>query len=132
MANPDHRSSLHANGSHALSDSRPRRAEEARRLQRVIGYRLTLARADAGLTQPQVAARLGRPRSFVSDVERGQRGIQLGEIRRLLEIYAAEAPGAVPTFEAIVNPTITSDEEWVARGENAPARGNPRWRDRAP
>lgn len=115
-----------------LSDDRSRRVDEERRLQRVIGHRLALARADTGLTQPQAAERVGRPKSWLSDVELGRRGIGLSEIRRLLEVYATETPGRAPSFEEVTSPVLGPDEEWVARGEKSAKRGNPTWRDRAP
>lgn len=39
-------------------------------------------RASAGVTQEQLAERLGRPQSFVSKVESGERRIDLVELHR--------------------------------------------------
>jgi transcriptional regulator with XRE-family HTH domain len=50
---------------------------------------LVQARKDSGLTQVDLAARLSRPQSFVSKVERGERRvdvIEFLEISRALEI----------------------------------------------
>jgi len=47
--------------------------------QRVVGECLAAARNRAGLTQRELAARLGKPQSFVSAYENGQRRIDLLE-----------------------------------------------------
>lgn len=49
--------------------------------------RLRQARRDAGLTQVEVAARLGRTQSFVTKAERGERRIDVVELRALSRIY---------------------------------------------
>lgn len=49
--------------------------------------RLKLARAAAGLTQVQVAKRLGRPQSFVSKSESGERRLDPVELAALARIY---------------------------------------------
>jgi len=49
--------------------------------------RLREARLAAGLTQVQVAERLGKPQSFVSKVELGERRIDPVELRRFAELY---------------------------------------------
>lgn len=45
---------------------------------------LRRARQDAGLTQVEVAARLGIPQSFISKYEAGTRGLDICELRRVL------------------------------------------------
>jgi len=49
--------------------------------------RLVQARKDAGLTQVQVAAQLGKPQSYVYKVERGERRIDPIELARFAAIY---------------------------------------------
>ena len=49
--------------------------------------RLQQARNEAGLTQEQVAARLGRPQSYVSKSESGERRVDIIELARFAEIY---------------------------------------------
>jgi transcriptional regulator with XRE-family HTH domain len=46
---------------------------------KIVGACLADARRRANLTQQELAKRLGKPQSFVSDYERGQRRIDLME-----------------------------------------------------
>lgn len=48
------------------------------------------ARRKSGLTQVQAAKRLRRPQSYVSDVERGQRRIDVVELVRLCRLFQAD------------------------------------------
>ena len=49
--------------------------------------RLVQARNEAGLTQVEVAKRLGRPNSFISKCELGERRVDVVELRQLAHIY---------------------------------------------
>ncbi len=49
--------------------------------------RLREARQAAGLTQVKVAAKLGRPQSFVSKCESGERRVDVVELRKLAKLY---------------------------------------------
>lgn len=49
--------------------------------------RLRAARLEAGLTQEQVAQHLGRPQSFVSKCESGERRVDVVELETFSEIY---------------------------------------------
>jgi transcriptional regulator with XRE-family HTH domain len=49
--------------------------------------RLRSARADAGLTQEQVATRIGRPQSFVSKCESGDRRVDIIELEVFADAY---------------------------------------------
>lgn len=49
--------------------------------------KLKQARLSAGLTQKEVAKKLGKPQSFVSKVEAGQRRLDLIELNRFSSIY---------------------------------------------
>ncbi|MBB5660369.1 helix-turn-helix domain-containing protein [Brevundimonas halotolerans] len=60
------------------------------RHQEFIGF-IASARKAAGLTQVELAARLGRPQSFVSKVERGERRLDVIEF-----CLVAEALGHDP------------------------------------
>lgn len=49
--------------------------------------RLRQARLEASLTQQQVAERLGKPQSFVSKIETGERRVDIVELQILAEAY---------------------------------------------
>ena len=49
--------------------------------------KLKEARRDAGLKQEEVGARLGKPQSYVSKVERAERRIDPPELARFAEVY---------------------------------------------
>lgn len=49
--------------------------------------RLQKARLKAGLTQVQVAKKLGRPQSHISNVESGQQRVDVVELQTFAKIY---------------------------------------------
>ena len=49
--------------------------------------RLCKARLDAGLTQAQVAKKIGRPQSHISNIESGQQRVDVVELKRFAKIY---------------------------------------------
>jgi transcriptional regulator with XRE-family HTH domain len=49
--------------------------------------RLRTARQKAGLTQVQVAKKLKRPQSHVSNVESGQQRVDVVELQRFAKLY---------------------------------------------
>jgi len=49
--------------------------------------KLIAAREDAGLTQRDVSARMGRAHSFLSKCETGERSIEVFELIQLAQIY---------------------------------------------
>jgi len=50
--------------------------------------RLKEARIQSGLTQMQVAKRLGLPQSYVSKIESGERRVDAVELEKLAKIYS--------------------------------------------
>ena len=58
---------------------------------RVVGACLAAARRRANVTQDELAARLGKPQSAVSEIERGQRRVDVVEL-----LVIARALGADP------------------------------------
>jgi len=54
---------------------------------REIIQKLKAARLASGLTQTEVALKLKKPQSYVSKIERGERRIDVVELKQLLTIY---------------------------------------------
>ena len=49
--------------------------------------RLKRARIDIGLSQHVVAAKLGKPQSYISKIERGERRIDVVELKAFARLY---------------------------------------------
>lgn len=56
----------------------------------VFVERLKTARLEAGLTQVQVAKKLKRPQSHVSNVESGQQRVDVIELQRFAKLYGKD------------------------------------------
>ena len=48
-----------------------------------IGKRIAALRRHAHLTQEEVAKRMGKPQSYVSKIESGERAVHLSEVKRI-------------------------------------------------
>ena len=48
---------------------------------------LKQARIDAGLSQQAVADKLGKPQSYISKIESGERRLDVAEMKKLAEVY---------------------------------------------
>lgn len=57
----------------------------------VFVERLRKARQEAGLTQVQVAKKLKRPQSYVSNVESGQQRVDVVELQKFAKLYDKDA-----------------------------------------
>jgi transcriptional regulator with XRE-family HTH domain len=49
--------------------------------------RLKKARLEAGFTQVEVARKLGRPQSYISNIESGQQRMDVIELKRFAKLY---------------------------------------------
>jgi len=58
------------------------------------------ARKDAGLTQQELAMRLGRPQSFVSKTERGERRLDVIEFLEVAQALNLDVPRFLDTLGA--------------------------------
>lgn len=54
---------------------------------RVFLHRLRVAREEAGITQVQAAKKLGKPQSFVSKCEVGERRVDVAEVQLFAKLY---------------------------------------------
>lgn len=60
---------------------------------KIVGQILARVRKQKGLTQVEMAHRLGKPQSFVSAYEAGQRRVDILELLRIAEAMGSEAAG---------------------------------------
>ncbi len=65
-------------------DPMPTEGETAARAD--VGERLRRVRIEAGLTQEQLAVQVGRRKNWLSDIERGRRGIDVHTLQRVADL----------------------------------------------
>ncbi|MEK7117734.1 MAG: helix-turn-helix transcriptional regulator [Patescibacteria group bacterium] len=53
--------------------------------------RLKTARIEVGLSQQEVADKLGKPQSFISKIESGERRLDVAEMKKFAVIYKKSA-----------------------------------------
>ena len=79
----------------------------------IVGECLAAMRKKASLTQDELAERLGKPQSFVSSYESGQRRI---DILELLIILKALNANPKPVFAAILERSTDLLKHWKKAG----------------
>ena len=57
---------------------------------KMLGQRLRTAREAAGLSQVEAAAQLGKPQSFISKCESGERRLDIIELQVLADLYGQD------------------------------------------
>jgi transcriptional regulator with XRE-family HTH domain len=62
-------------------------------------HQLRAARRDAGLTQEQLAERVGQTQSFISKCERGERRLDIVEVRAFCAAIGISFPRFVAAFD---------------------------------
>lgn len=67
--------------------------------QQVLCSLLRELRLATGLRQDQVAEQMGTSQTTISEIELGQRGVDLLVCRRLVAVYGADWPGFVEELE---------------------------------
>lgn len=68
--------------------------------QVVLSELLRELRHNAGLKQAEVSAKLGVTQSYISDVERSSRRLDVIELRDLIRVYGVTLPDFVAEMEA--------------------------------
>ncbi|MBI6914111.1 helix-turn-helix transcriptional regulator [Pseudomonas juntendi] len=63
-------------------------------------------RVESGMTQAQCSAALGRPQSFMSDVERGVRRLDMVQLRDLCQVLGSDLISFTKSFEKALNNQI--------------------------
>jgi XRE family transcriptional regulator, regulator of sulfur utilization len=82
----------------------PRSSElTAEQDQLILGHALRALRKRAGMTQEQVAERLGVDPTFIGRLERGQRGAHWRTIRRILAAVDASVSDFASEIDATEN-----------------------------
>ncbi len=64
--------------------------KDPKELRSIIASRLATARTNAGLSQTQVAAKLGLPRPSISEIEGGRRKVAAEELARFADLYSVD------------------------------------------
>jgi transcriptional regulator with XRE-family HTH domain len=72
--------------------------------RKIIGSRLAIARDRAGLSQSQVAAKLGIPRPSVSGIEAGRRRVSADELVQFADLYVVDLDWLAGRGENQANP----------------------------
>ncbi len=75
------------------------RSRRERREKAILLSLLRQARHQRGITQAELAARLGRPQSFVSKYESGERRLDLVELRQICKALGVSLKDFISNFE---------------------------------
>lgn len=75
------------------------RSVYTRRYETLLRF-LVSARNDAGLTQVELGDRLGKPQSFVSKFERGERRLDVVELVEIAEVLEFDVCKLVETIQS--------------------------------
>jgi transcriptional regulator with XRE-family HTH domain len=91
--------------------------------KRSLGQRLRVARERLGLTQEELALRVARKKNWLSDIERGRRGIDVHTLQRLADVmgqsieYFTNSDYDQQRSAALPRPSTREDWDLVYAGE---------------
>lgn len=74
----------------------PLPSSKGSRAYRSFVQKLRAARDEAGLTQQEAARRLGKPQSFISKCESGERRVDVIELQLLADLYGKDLKDFLP------------------------------------
>ncbi|NTZ96890.1 helix-turn-helix transcriptional regulator [Pseudomonas koreensis] len=74
-----------------------------RREHEILFQLLKRMRGESGMTQAQCSAALGKPQSFMSDVERGVRRLDIVQLRDLCLVLKTDLSSFSKTYEQALN-----------------------------
>lgn len=77
--------------------------DDGRRALRAFGLNLKLERVKRGLTQAEFADLLGMHRTFIGQLERGQRGCHILEFIHMVDVLGVRPEQLLPQREASEN-----------------------------
>ena len=63
---------------------------------KAILQKLKKARKKSGLTQTEIAKKLGKPQSFISKIENGERRLDIIELKKMLKLYKIDIKDILP------------------------------------
>jgi len=69
----------------------------------IFRHLLVTAREKSGLTQIAIADRLGKPQSFISKYERGERRIDFAEFMELADILNIDITDFVSSYQSTIS-----------------------------
>ena len=71
-----------------------------------LRQQLRQSRVHAGLTQAELSEALGRPQSFVSDIERGVRRLDVIELRELCLVFGTDLQTFIDELETHISTQV--------------------------
>jgi len=81
---------------------------------REIGYRIAIAREEAGLNQKELAERLGISQATLSNYEKGKRRIYLPQLQKIAEALGRPLDYFLQPIDPVIEPTQTAGHNEVA------------------
>jgi XRE family transcriptional regulator, master regulator for biofilm formation len=77
-----------------------------------VGLKIREIRQEKGLTLEEVATRIGKTKSYLSKLERGEKRINLEILQSISKVLDIDVTEIFPNKEKVHNP-YTQDEDWA-------------------